>query len=221
MTIDEKIIAMQTLASAILPPNARAIERAILTAELARIASVSPEIILTIWNPWTCPLALLPFLAQAVSVDVWSNKWSESQKRRVIAASPKVHRLKGTRGAVETALSAFDLDAKLIEWWQEDARRGTFRVEIGYYDGSPIFDADLQKSAIDAVISAKPKTRVFTSRAVIKAKAELYIATLSKGSFLTIAHPFKFSGATVSSAIFIGATPALLFSATAHPKISS
>ncbi|UXN05262.1 phage tail protein I [Bartonella sp. HY761] len=219
MTINEKIKAMQPIARAILPPNAKAIERAILTAELARIASVSPEIILTIWNPWSCPVALLPFLAQAVSVDVWSNKWSENQKRRVIAASPKIHRLKGTRGAVETALSAFELDARLIEWWEEDARHGTFRVEIGYYNGSPIFDADLQKAALEAVIAAKPKTRVFTSRAVIKARAELYLSAVSKGSFLAIAHPFQFSGATILSDIFIGATPALLFTATAHPKI--
>ncbi|MDQ0510877.1 phage tail protein I [Ancylobacter amanitiformis] len=218
MTTEEAIAAAAPIADAILPPNASLEERAILTAEIARLSLIDPRVIASIWNPATCPDELLPWLAQGVSVDVWSDTWPEAQKRAVIAASPIVHRLKGTLGAVRRALAAFDLDARVVEWWEDDSRRGTFRVEITYQNGSPVFDPVAQGQAIEAVRAAKPKSRVFTTRAVLGARGPVYVGALAQSSLLVTAHPFAFTPPTVRAAVYTAATAATFASATAHPK---
>lgn len=219
MTVDEAIKCALSMAKVILPPTASKIEIAILTAEVARMMQVDPDIIRKIWNPWKCPTILLPFLAHAISVDVWSKDWSEEQKRKVIAASPAVHRLKGTRAAVDRTLKAFNIDSRVIEWWEDDSRRGTFRVEMLYYNGGPLFDLDLQQYAIDSVIAAKPKARVFTSRAVITARGNVYHSAYPKAIFLRVAHPYQFTPPTVRASNYIATTPVQFISATAHSKV--
>jgi len=218
MTPAEAIAAIAPIARAILPASASVIERAVLSAELARIAMVDPTVIVTIWNPSTCPAALLPWLAMGVSVDVWSNDWDEATKRAVIAASPMVHRLKGTLGAVRRALAAFDLETRVIEWWQDGSRRGTFRVEVIYRNGGPVFDLETQGYAIRAVDAIKPKSRVFTTRAVLRARGPLYIGALTRTVLAATAHPFAFGVPVLCATNFVGATAATMLSATAHPK---
>lgn len=219
MTPAEAIEAVAPVAQAILPATASGEEKALLAAELARIAMVDPTVIVTIWNPVTCPTALLPWLAQGVSVDVWSDAWSEATKRQVIAASPMVHRLKGTLGAVRRALAAFDLETRIVEWWQDGERRGTFRVEIVYRNGGPVFDLGTQGYAIQSVDAAKPKSRVFTTMAVLRAAGPLYVGALARSVLTAVAHPFEFSGSTLRATNYVGATAAAIFSATAHRKV--
>lgn len=218
MTPAEAVAAVAPVADAILPSSAGPIERAVLAAELARIALVDPTVIVRIWNPWTCPAVLLPWLAQGVSVDVWSDAWPEATKRAVIAASPMVHRLKGTVGAVRRALAAFDLETRVVEWWQDGARRGTFRVEIIYRDGGPVFDAEVQRYAIQAVSAAKPKSRVITVRAILQARGTVHVAALSRSSIVATAHPFVLAPPVLRATPVVAATAAMIMSATAHRK---
>lgn len=218
MTPAEAVEAVAPIARAILPKTASAIEKAVLAAELARIAMVDPTVIVSIWNPATCPDVLLPWLAQGVSVDVWSDAWDEETKRAVIAASPMVHRLKGTLGAVRRALAAFDLDTRVVEWWEEGARRGTFRIEIVYRDDGPVFDLPTQGFAIQAVDAAKPKSRVFTTRAILRAHGAAYIGAIAQTSLGAIAHPFAFDVPVLRATAYVGATAATFMSATAHRK---
>ena len=220
MTPAEAVAAVAPIADAILPRNALPIERAVLAAELARIALVDPTVIVTIWNPMTCPVLLLPWLAQGVSVDVWSDSWPEATKRAVIAASPIVHRLKGTLGAVRRALAAFDLESRIVEWWQEGARRGTFRVEMVYRNGGPVFDPVAQGHAIQAVSAAKPKSRVFTARAVMQARGTIHVAALARSAIVATAHPFIFTPPVLRATCVVAATAASIMSATAHRKVA-
>lgn len=114
----------------LLPANATDQERA-LSEATARIDGIDVPIA-DLWNPQTCPAALLPWLAWALSVDVWDATWTEAQKRSVIAASVAVHRIKGTRGAVVRALDALGYDVSLVEWF-EGAPKGepyTFRLAV-------------------------------------------------------------------------------------------
>lgn len=219
MTADEAIDAVADLARSILPARSSPLTVALLAAELARIATVDPTVIATIWNPATCPRVLLPYLAMGVSVDVWSADWSEEQQRKVIAASPMVHRLKGTRGAVERALAAFDLQTRIVEWWEDDERRGTFRVEILYRKGGPVFDLSTQAAAISSVDAAKPKSRVFTTRAILQARGTIYIGALARTHLAGIAHPFAFEPPVLTASCYAGATSASFISATAHYKV--
>lgn len=86
--------------SDLLPPNATDAERALSIA-------VRPEIpvpLRTLWNPYQCPANVLPWLAWALSVDEWDATWPETTQRQTIAASISQHKIKGTVGAVKSAL---------------------------------------------------------------------------------------------------------------------
>ncbi|MGQ7242822.1 phage tail protein I [Salinicola sp. V024] len=114
--------------SQLLPPNRTALERR--TAEALVIEPPVP--LRTLWDPATCPAHLLPFLAWAYSVDHWSSAWSERVQRNVIAASFDVHRMKGTRTAIDRALGALGVDVTIAEWFETtpNLERGTFNATL-------------------------------------------------------------------------------------------
>lgn len=220
MTPAQAVAAVAPLADAILPRTADPIVRAVLAAELARIAMIDPTVIVRIWNPMTCPAVLLPWLAQGVSVDVWSDAWPETTKRAVIAASPIVHRLKGTLGAVRRALAAFDIESRVVEWWQDGSRRGTFRVELIYRNGGPVFDLAMQGHAIQSVAAAKPKSRVFTALAVLQARGTVHVGAFAQTAIVVTAHPLIFAPPVLRATSTVAATAATLMSVTAHRKVA-
>lgn len=92
----------------ILPKNATVWER-VLGSNVDRLLDLDAERIRALWNPWTCPIEDLPYLAWALSVDVWDADWPEARKRLVCASALKDHRLKGTLGAVERYLGYHDI----------------------------------------------------------------------------------------------------------------
>ncbi|NKD86596.1 phage tail protein I, partial [Haematospirillum jordaniae] len=91
------------MADNLLPPSASHLERLLADVDAVRLGTLD-IVIRDIWNPATCPAPFLPWLAWALSVDVWNPDWPEARKRAVIAASFQVHRHKGTRRAVREAL---------------------------------------------------------------------------------------------------------------------
>ena len=88
----------------------------------------------TLWNPQTCPVALLPYLAWAWSVDRWDQTWPEETKRAVVAASQFVHRRKGTIAAIRRVVEPLGYVINVHEWWQTSEPPGTFRLDIGVLD---------------------------------------------------------------------------------------
>lgn len=71
--------------------------------------SLDPARIRGLWSAERCPAPLLPWLAWALSVDTWSEGWTEETKRRVVAGSIALHRAKGSRASVERAIAAIGL----------------------------------------------------------------------------------------------------------------
>lgn len=114
----------------LLPPNATPLLRNIATSG-ARIGTI-PVPLADLYDPARCPAPLLPWLAWSWSADEWNRHWTEAQKRATIAASPQIHRQKGTVFAMKSALAALDLHATLIEWHEpgENAQPYTFRLGI-------------------------------------------------------------------------------------------
>ena len=122
------------MAARLLPGNATELER--LAAEaLAQIERV-PVPLRQLWNPDTCPVALLPYLAWAFSVDRWSPNWPESAKRAAIRAAYFIHAHKGTIGALRRVVEPLGYLIEVVEWWQETPPGvpGTFRLKIGVLD---------------------------------------------------------------------------------------
>lgn len=115
----------------LLPPSATDPERHIELAT-ARLADV-PVLIRDAWNPDTCPVELLPWLAWAFSVDEWQDGWSEQAKRDVIKNSLYVHKHKGTLAALRRAVAPLGYIIRIVEWFQESPPGipYTFRLEVG------------------------------------------------------------------------------------------
>ena len=110
----------------LLPPNATSQERNIVLSQ-ARLANL-PVAIDTLWDPDTCPEALLPWLAWSLSVDTWDTTWPVQRKRDVIKQSVFVHLKKGTVAAVKAALSLLSQHIRLTEWFTYQGGVHTFML---------------------------------------------------------------------------------------------
>jgi hypothetical protein len=95
----------------ILPPNATGFERS-LEYPQRRLMDL-PVPIRDVWRWDKCPVDLLPWLAWAMSVDIWDPDWPETKKRAIIRDSFELHRRKGTLWCIERYLSF--AGAKLIK----------------------------------------------------------------------------------------------------------
>ncbi|MEA9389565.1 phage tail protein I [Acerihabitans sp. TG2] len=117
------------MSSRLLPVGSSALEVAAAEA-CARLGDLTVPL-RELWNPNTCPLALLPYLAWAYSVDRWDESWSEATKRAVVSASFYVHKHKGTIGALRRVVEPLGYLIKVVEWWHTHETPGTFRLDVG------------------------------------------------------------------------------------------
>lgn len=129
--------------SDLLPINATKQERA-LSLTTARAGSI-PVPVGELWDPYTCPLAVLPWLAWSLAVDPWDSSWTEGQKRQAIAESIAVHRVKGTIGALKRALQAIGYECVVSD---QTGTPYVFRVGIDVTNGSAVETAYAQAQSI-------------------------------------------------------------------------
>ena len=118
----------------LLPPNSALLERKLATA-IKRLSDI-PVPVRDVWDPGSCPIEVLPWLAWALSVDEWDPNWTDAQKRQTVQSSIAVHRYKGTIGAVEEALSALGYGVQVQEWFNQSPPGDpyTFKLLLEVYD---------------------------------------------------------------------------------------
>jgi phage tail P2-like protein len=164
--------------SDILPSAATDLQRIIADYQWGRSQALDVEIVKRVVDPATCPEGLLDWLAFQKSVDTWSEDWPVERKRAVIAASPEVHRLKGTRKAVRLALEALGVPSAIKEWWEATppARRATFLVTLDVTAGTAEVDLPFLQNARDQVRRAKPKSRAFDIALAATTSGEVFVA---------------------------------------------
>lgn len=160
------------MADSILPPNATAQERGLELAT-ARLGDL-PVGIRALWDPASCPAALLPWLAWALSIDSWSPDWPEATKRQRIARAIEIQRHKGTLSAVRAIVQIFGGAIAIEEWWQQ-APRGTphtFRLtlQLGQPGGAPA-SPQLIEDVIGEIRRVKPVRSHFEFLLGIDARA--------------------------------------------------
>lgn len=152
------------MAGHLLPGNATELER-LAAAALAQIERV-PVPLRTLWNPATCPVDLLPYLAWAFSVDRWSQAWPESAKRAAIRAAYFIHAHKGTIGALRRVVEPLGYLIEVYEWFEEvpAGTPGTFRLLVGVLD-TGITD-EMYQELTWLIDDAKPLTRHLVGLAI-------------------------------------------------------
>jgi phage tail P2-like protein len=136
----------------LLPPNASQLLR-----DLESVFGDSfdlPTLNRYVVNPDLAPVHILPWLAWALSVDDWSDNWSEQVRRNVIKASVEVHRKKGTIGALKKALQVFNYtNVRVEEWFEYGADPYFFRV---FFDVTePGFDVNILPQVQKVIESTK------------------------------------------------------------------
>lgn len=148
----------------LLPNNSTPLERAASEA-LAEIQRV-PVPLRSLWNPYTCPAKLLPYLAWAFSVDRWDPAWPESDKREVIATSFYIHKKKGTISALRRVIEPFGYVLEVVEWWQMDpmGTPGTFTMDVGVKDEG--ITEQTYEEMERLIADAKPISRHLTGLAI-------------------------------------------------------
>lgn len=172
----------------LLPPNASALERA-LDHAIARISDV-PTPFRDLWNPATCPVELLPYLAYALSIDSWSSEWPEVVKRRRVAQAIAIQRRKGTAISVRDVVSSFGGVVAIREWWQMqppgDPHTFSLVLNVSDQDGVPV-DAAFVDAIIAEVYRTKPVRAHFTfSQAVNASAAIVPVASVRPAAFIRL-----------------------------------
>ena len=64
------------MADSLLPPNASALDRAAESVIVKQLDAIDQPH-RALWNPNTCPLEFLPWLAWAMGVEAWRSEWPE------------------------------------------------------------------------------------------------------------------------------------------------
>lgn len=146
----------------LLPPNATAAERA-MALSVKRVSDV-PLPVGDLWNPGTCPAAVLPWLAWALSVDIWDANWTETQKRAAIAESVAIHRKKGTVWASRRALEGSIDEAVLQEWFQYGGEPYCYRIETT----GGLVDAFTYRYKLLPALKAAKNVRSWLERITVK-----------------------------------------------------
>lgn len=171
-----------------------------------------------LWNPETCPVAALPYLAWAVSVDVWKSEWSESLKRQVIAAAPELHRIKGTPKAVKRALTSLNLDYSYSEWHEQlpTGTPGTFKIDVWVSDQG--IDEDFINTVTQQIDSNKRATSHYLLSLNLLSKGFRYMGAATQQSEVITIYPYTLSELSQTGLWKQGVGATYLLTQTIGPK---
>ncbi|XXN62776.1 phage tail protein I [Enterobacter ludwigii] len=191
----------------LLPTGSSALEVAAAEA-LASISTMHVPL-RQLWNPQTCPLALLPYLAWAWSVDRWDSGWSESTKRDVVAAARYVHRHKGTIGAIRRVVEPLGYLIRVLEWWKTNEAPGTFRLDVGVLDTG--ITEEMYNELERLIADAKPCSRHLIGLSInLDANGAIPVAVASySGDELTV-YPYTPELISVGGPVYSGAAVHLI-----------
>lgn len=76
------------------------------------------------------PEDLLDILARDFKVDWWDINYDLAEKRRTLKDSWRVHKMLGTKAAVETAISAIYPHTRVLEWFEYGGEPYHFKLDI-------------------------------------------------------------------------------------------
>lgn len=156
-----------------------------------------------LWDPNICPLALLPYLAWAFSVDRWDENWTEAAKRSAVRAAWFVHKHKGTVGALRRVVEPLGYLIRVTEWWQTNDVPGTFRIDVGVLETG--ITEEMYQELERLIADAKPCSRHLIGLSInldVAGDSDIAAATYD-GEELTV-YPYFPETITASGSLFTG-----------------
>lgn len=72
------------------------------------------ELVASVWSPADCPVHILPYLAWALSVDLWDDTWPETLKREACRRALELHRLKTTLAGVKAHVELVGAEVRKV-----------------------------------------------------------------------------------------------------------
>ena len=186
----------------LLPPGSSTLERR-LALTCSGISDLQVPL-RDLWNPATCPVRFLPYLAWAFSVDRWDESWAESTKRRVVQDAFYIHQHKGTISAVRRVVEPFGFLIRVLEWWQIGEQPGTFRLDIGVQDQGITEETYLELERL--ISDAKPCSRLLVGMSInLQTSGTAYVGASSYiGEEITV-YPYFAETIISGGAIYDGA----------------
>ncbi len=88
----------------------------------------------TLSNPLECDEKYLPFLAYAFKTDFWDDSLSTDDKRALVNESLKLHKIKGTTGAVKKVFEALNMKAEVKKWDEYQGEPYHFKIDLSLED---------------------------------------------------------------------------------------
>ncbi len=172
--------------ASILPPTSTRLERAVEQAT-ARIGAIDVDLPPRLWNPWTCPVEMLPWLAWGLSMDSWDNRWPVAVRRQRVASAIAIQRRKGTAQSVFDVVDSFGASLVLKEWWQYDppAPPHTFTITLTIGGSLGPLPASYIDDIIDEVTRTKPVRSHFTFTQGLNATGGIRLAAVARPALLT------------------------------------
>ena len=148
--------------SSLLPPSATDLERALEGVCLTEIKIETGAYS----KASDVPTEYLDFAAHAQNVLHYSSDWSESEKRAALAASFRVHQIRGTAAAVRQALGVFSVTASIRPWYLTGGAPHTFEIDVfaegSTNDAQPLLTPRLRELCKQAIDSAKRLSQHYT-----------------------------------------------------------
>lgn len=171
-----------SLAESLLPPNATPLDRAAESVMVKHLDAIDQPH-RALWNPDTCPLEFLPWLAWAVGVEAWRSEWPESIKRALVRNAIQVQRQRGTLKSVRDTVASFGGDISIREWWQTTPKGVPHTFElvltITGQDGEQASAAFVQ-DVMAEVSRVKPLRSHFSFVQGLSAQASLKLACVGR-----------------------------------------
>lgn len=195
------------MSNSLLPPGSSALERRLAQA-CSSISGLNVPL-RDLWNPDTCPVNFLPYLAWAFSVDRWDESWAESVKRKVVKDAFYIHQHKGTVSAIRRVVEPLGYLIRVIEWWKTNDAPGTFRLDVGVLDTG--ITEEMYHELERVIADAKPCSRHLIGLSItLDANGTVPVAVASySGDELTV-YPYTPELISVGGPVYSGAAVHLI-----------
>lgn len=132
----------------------------------------------------TSPASALPYLVEQFALkEFTTDDMPELAVRRLLEKAFLLHRFRGTRFAVEEALSVVGINAEIVEWFEEGGTGEPYTFQVTAYvtenmdeDGQPLLNEKTLARAYRLINASKRHSLAYELRLAVRFDTTLHMA---------------------------------------------